>query len=70
MNFLMAYYAMGWVTCGVEYALLPSDLRAPKPIMFLAWPMIFVAIIAIALGFWLDKRPKKQPAQQYLWRKP
>ncbi len=67
IDFLIFYYAMGWLSCGISFAIMPQGLRCPPPLMLSAWffllPFTVFSVCILKFGG-IEAKP------QYLWRRP
>ncbi len=69
MNFLIAYYAMGWVSQGLSFAFVPEHVRPPLITMMLLWPVIIFATILCVIILKIEDSIPSAKKSQYLWRK-
>ena len=69
--FLLTWYALGWVACGIRFAMFAPVARPPMFVCFYCPPLVILVALVVELSrafsaycFSID------PSKQYLWRKP
>lgn len=66
-TFLLCWYALGWVSMGAGFTLVPKSIRHPGILNFIIPPFIIIAMIIVALM--TNSNFQIRRSTQYLWRK-
>lgn len=68
-TFLLVWYALGWVACGLGFLLLKPEFRCPEGLVIIFGPIVLIMTIGIWMIFRVETY-KISKKSQYLWRKP
>jgi hypothetical protein len=69
-SLLLCWYSLGFVACGLNFALLNKYMRVPIAMCFMIPPSFLIIIVCLAGMSAIERVTSRiDPSKQYLWRR-